>query len=343
MKKVFARLHLSPGFLLFMILFSYLESIRARIAPGQLINGYTFTPEAVITAIPQVLIIVLLLRYCFQKIHGDSFPFHRQKAVASFLAGMIGWVLASNLISLMISLVFGTFGRNFVYGIILRANFANVLDFMVYGGFYFAFLLFQKFQENQRMLAAYDAALAESTIRQLKQQLNPHFLFNNLNVLDQLIEENPATASEFLHDFSEIYRYALEKSDVKLVRFEEELDFATNYFRLLSRKFGKGFKLNVSNSINTTFLPPLTLQLLIENAVFHNQGNEVQPITISIDVQDKLRVTNKRKPYKFKKQSGGRGLENLRKQYGLLSEAPIQIIETNEIFTVELPLIDRKA
>ncbi|MDG1276559.1 MAG: histidine kinase [Algoriphagus sp.] len=342
MKKLLERLQLSSEFLLFIIFFTFLDSIKSRIGPGQVINLYTFTPESVITAIPNFLIIVLLLRYSYLKIHGNQFPLQRKKALLSFLLGLIGWILISNAFSLFIALAFGNFERNFMGEVVFLSNFTRVLDFMIYGGFYFAFLLFRKFQEHQKKLADYDQAMSELTIYQLKQQLNPHFLFNNLNVLDQLIEENPAVASEFLHEFSEIYRYALEKSDSHLVPLKEELAFSLNYFRLLSRKFGAGYKLEVPNEIPDFWIPPLTLQVLIENAVFHNQGSESQPISISIQVNEKIAVWNQLKPYKHKKHSGGRGLKNLIKQYRLLSKETLEIVKTNDSFTVELPLIKEK-
>jgi hypothetical protein len=342
MKKFFSRLQISPGFLLFIVVFAYLDSIRSRVGPGQVINAYIFTPEVAILAIPEVLIIVVLLRYFFQKFHRDSYPFHWQRAALSFGVGLVAWVLVSNLISLLIALAFDNFERNFVPQVVISSNFSKVLDFMIYGGFYFAFLLYQKFQNHQKVLAAYDISLAESTINQLKHQLNPHFLFNNLNILDQLIEENPKIASEFLHDFSTIYRYVLDQSEEKLVPLEKELAFAEDYFRLVNHKYGKSYELEIDREFESgCLIPPLTLQLLIENAVFHNHGTEEEPVKISLEVKDKISVSNTYKPYKFKKHNGGKGLENLKKQYRLLNRESIEIKNTNELFTVQLPLISQ--
>jgi hypothetical protein len=340
MKKLFLRLQITPGFLLFVMLFAYLDSIRSRITPGALINAYTFTPEGAIAAIPGLLVIIVLLRFFFQKIHGDSFPFRWQKGVVSFALGLLAWMLLSNLFSLIISLAFGNYERNFTPEVLISNNFSKVLDFMVYGSFYFAFLFFQKFQKHQKILAAYDVALAESTINQLKQHLNPHFLFNNLNILDQLIEENPIAASEFLHDFSELYRYALEKSERKLVDLQEELTFAEQYFRLIRHKYGDAYRLSVVHERGKDYLiPPFALQLLIENAVFHNHGTKDHPVTITIGVQKHIHVSNELRPFQFKKHSGGRGLENLRRQYELLSQDRLQINQNAGNFEVVLPLI----
>ncbi len=144
MKKLLERLQLSSEFLLFIIFFTFLDSIKSRIGPGQVINLYTFTPESVITAIPNFLIIVLLLRYSYLKIHGNQFPLQRKKALLSFLLGLIGWILISNAFSLFIALAFGNFERNFMGEVVFLSNFTRVLDFMIYGGFYFVLPIIQE-------------------------------------------------------------------------------------------------------------------------------------------------------------------------------------------------------
>ncbi len=340
MKKFFSRLQLSPGFLAFVLVFAYLDSIRGRLAVGREINLYLFTPEAAITAIPFLLLIVVLLRFFFQQIHGERFPLRWAPAIGSFLAGMVAWIVCANLLSLIIALSFATLDRNFTGDVLLMNNFSRGLDFVIYGGFYFAYLLLQKVQQHQQVITSYDQALAESTISQLKHQLNPHFLFNNLNVLDQLIEENPKVASEFLQDFALLYRYALEKSDAKLVSLEEELAFAQNYFRLLRHKYGESYQLQITDQgTNSSLIPPMSLQVLIENAVFHNHGTVDRPLIVHIQVYEDIVVTNELRPFKYKKHSGGRGLENLKKQYALLSEQGMQVRHTTEIFSVILPTI----
>lgn len=340
MKKLFSSLQLSPGFLTFIVTYAYLDSIRSRMSPGQSFNIYLFTPESAITAIPFFLAIVVLLRFYFQKIHGEKFPIRWSKAILSFALGLLSWVVMLLVFSFLVSLAFDTVERNFKPEVLISSTFTRILDFIVYGGFYFAYLLFVKFQEHQRILANYEQAIAESTIAKLKQQLDPHFLFNNLNVLDQLIEEDPKVASSFLQDFSEIYRYVLEKSDQGLVQLKEELTFAQNYFNLLAHKFGTGYQLQISASEqNTGMIPPLSLQLLIENAVFHNKGTAEDPLTILIEIQNEISVSNPIRPYKYKKHRGGRGLKNLKDQFDLLSKGDMQIKTSPDEFTVILPLI----
>jgi sensor histidine kinase YesM len=340
MKKLFTSLQLSPGFLTFIVSFAYLDSIRSRLSPGQTLNSYIFTPESAITAIPFFLVIVILLRFYFQKIHGENFPIQWPKAILSFVLGLFTWNGIVLLFSYSVSLIFGTVDRNFKIDVLISSTFTHSLDFIIYGGFYFAYLLYVKFKDHQRLLDKYEQVIADSTIAKLKQQLDPHFLFNNLNVLDQLIDEDPKVASSFLQDFSEIYRYVLEKSDQGLVELKDELAFAQNYFNLLGHKFGTGYQLQISApETNTSMIPPLSLQLLIENAVFHNRGSAQDPLTIRIEVQDEIMVSNPIRPYKYQKHRGGRGLKNLKNQFELLNKGGMKVQTSSETFTVVLPLI----
>ncbi|MFC3417377.1 sensor histidine kinase [Algoriphagus hitonicola] len=340
MKQLFSRLQLSPGFLGLVFLFAYLDSIRNRVAPGQLIDWYVLTPESALVTIPQVLLIILCLRLAFQKFHPQSWiPLQWKKAILSFLVGLIAYLFIGNIISMLISLGFDTWERNFTPEIILSTHISRILDFMIYGGFYLAFLLFQKSKAHQEAISAYDLALAESKIQSLKQQLNPHFLFNNLNVLDQLIEENPKSAATFLQNFAELYRYALAKSEKKLVSWKDELDFAKSYFKLIQEKYGEAYHLETEVENPSGQLPPLTLQLLIENAVFHNFGTIKNPVNIQIRLSDSLTVSNNRIPFQKPRHAGGTGLSNLSKQVELLSACSLKITESENHFSVTLPLI----
>ncbi|WP_297338102.1 histidine kinase [Algoriphagus sp.] len=339
MKQLFARLQVSPGFLGLVFLFAYLDSIRHRVAPGQLIDWYVLTPESALVTIPQVLLIILFLRLTFQKFHPPSWiPLDWGKVVLSFLVGLMAYLIIITIISMLIALVFDTWERNFTSEIILSSMVSRILDFVIYGGFYVAFLLLQKSKAHQEAISSYDLALAESKIQSLKQQLNPHFLFNNLNVLDQLIEENQKSAATFLQNFAELYRYALAKSEMKLVSWEDELSFAKNYFKLMEEKFGDAYRLEIILESPTGKLPPLTLQLLIENAVFHNFGTIKNPVTIQVRLSDNLIVSNNRIPFQKPRHTGGRGLSNLKKQVELINGHSLKIKESENQFTVTLPL-----
>jgi LytS/YehU family sensor histidine kinase len=188
-------------------------------------------------------------------------------------------------------------------------------------------------------LANYHQALNESKIHQLKAQLNPHFLFNNLNVLDQLIEEDKHKASDFLNEFAEIYRYVLQASDKKLISLNEELAFAEQYFRLIQHKYGHAYQLNIEHNYNNGYIVPLTLQLLIENAVQHNLGTEENLVIITINVGENICTSNNINLKRNVKTTNGRALSNLKEQYKLLTKKPIEIEQSDNTFSVIIPII----
>jgi Putative regulator of cell autolysis len=257
-----------------------------------------------------------------------------------FGASMALYLVVINLISLLLSLSFGTFEKNFNQQSLFFDNFQNILDVCIYGGFFLAHYYYQKSRKDGEQLAQYNRALVESKVAQLKAQLNPHFLFNNLNVLDQLIEEDKRKASDFLNDFADLYRYLLQTSDSKLVNLEEELDFSLNYFRLMQHRYDEGYLLEVKREESSGgFLPPLALQLLLENAFQHNIGSKQAPVCITIAIGSKLTVTNNVIAKPTSKPFGGRGLQNLKEQYALLSQESVDITLIDGHFSVSLPLI----
>jgi sensor histidine kinase YesM len=344
MKKLFSSLQISPIFLGILFLFAYLESIRSRVLPGQTINWYILTPEAAVGTLIKAIFILFILRYSFRWWYGPlDFPIKKAPAAGAISFGFLTYLVFSNLMAVGIALIFDTWDRNFTQEILLSVNIAHVLDFIVYGGFYLTFLLVQEYKNHQQKLSTYELALADSRFARLKQQLNPHFLFNNLNVLDHLIEENPKSASRFLQNFAELYRYPLEKSTTKLVSISEEIDFAQAYFALMSEKYGKAYQVIIKSEHPQAKIPPLTLQLLIENAVLHNFGTENNPVILEITVSEKIEVSNNRVPFSNPKHQGGRGLQNLKEQYQLLTAESIQIAKTDSRFTVILPLIPTEA
>lgn len=340
MRKFLKQLKVSPYFLAGIFLFAYLESIRSRVGPGQLINWYVFTPEAAIFTFLEFILLIFILRFSFRIGYGKLvFPIQWFRASRSFLIGMGIFLIVVNLISIGVSLIFDTWDRNFSPEILLSNTVSKILAFIVYGGFYLTFLLFEEYKNHQQKLSNYELAVAESKFAQLKQQLNPHFLFNNLNILDQLIEESPKTASAFLQNFSELYRYALEKTTARLVDWEEELEFAKSYLWLIQEKYGNAYQLNLNLEHPKGKIPPLTLQLLIENAVIHNFGTKEKPVFIELYMGKNIRVSNNRIPFKHPSHRGGRGLQNLKEQIQMLSQESIVIYKTREKFTVTLPLI----
>ncbi|MDX6191686.1 sensor histidine kinase [Flavobacterium sp. Fl-318] len=242
-------------------------------------------------------------------------------------------------IGLLLALVFDTFERNFNQKTLLLSTFSELMDAIIYGSFFLTYYYYQKNKTNQKQLIVYNQALAETKIDRLKAQLNPHFLFNNLNVLDQLIEEDQLQASDFLNEFAEIYRYVLQVSDKKIIALEEEYAFAKKYFNLMQYKYGTAYQLQTETLDLSGSIVPLTLQLLVENAIQHNLGTETNPIRIKINRDTKLTVSNTIVPKRNSKTLSGRALQNLKEQYYLLTKDQIEIEKTATTFSVSIPLI----
>ena len=213
------------------------------------------------------------------------------------------------------------------------------MDAFIYGSFFLAYYYYRKYKKNQVEIANYNQALAETKINQLKAQLNPHFLFNNLNVLDQLIEEDKYQASEFLNEFAEIYRYVLQVSDQKIISIGEELAFVQKYFNLMKHKYRDAYVLEIESETLHGNIVPLTLQLLLENALQHNLGKKSAPITIRISIANAVTVSNNSIPKLHTKATSGRALTNLKEQYGLLSKSPVEIIRSETSFSVSVPIL----
>jgi sensor histidine kinase YesM len=176
----------------------------------------------------------------------------------------------------------------------------------------------------------------------LKDQLNPHFLFNSLNVLSNLVYDNPDKAAGFIRQLSKIYRYVLDVQHEELVPLRNEMDFAENYLALQKIRFEDGLQYDISIAKSKTgLLPPLSLQLLLENAIKHNIGSKENPLIIQIFIENENLVVKNNLQIKSSKpdESTGIGLANIRKRYELLSTENMSIKGQNGYFTVWLPLL----
>ena len=177
----------------------------------------------------------------------------------------------------------------------------------------------------------------------LKQQINPHFLFNSLNILDYLVQEHETErASAFIRKLAATYRYMLKKADEQLVPLEEELEFARQYIDLLQERFTKGFEVEVDipRPLLRRYVVPCCLQLLIENAIKHNVVSPEQPLHVRIAAAgDRLTGSNNLQLRMNAPASTGVGLRNIRQQYLDTAGAPILVERTDTEFRVQLPLL----
>ncbi len=177
----------------------------------------------------------------------------------------------------------------------------------------------------------------------LKNQVNPHFLFNCFNTLSSLISEDPRRAEKFLDELSKVYRYLLRSNEDGLSTLANELKFIESYYRLLKTRHGDAIELQmeVDRRYEPYLIPSLSLQLLVENAVKHNVVSRQQPLIIDIFtmVGNKLAVNNNLQCKSVKAPSNKVGLENIRHKFELLNQPGFQVLEDSRNFTVVLPLI----
>ncbi|UUV20371.1 sensor histidine kinase [Paenimyroides aestuarii] len=338
MKNFTQKIYQNRFFLLFILLFAYVQSIYIRVIVRKQINAYAFTPDAALASLIGSGVLFLILLFFIKK-WNKSETFSFQVLLKIFGASLFVYLLATNTLGLLIAVLFDNIERNFNQQTFILSLFSNFLDGLIYGGFFLAYYYFLINKKQQKKIAMYNKAMTESKINQLKTQLNPHFLFNNLNVLDQLIEEDKEKASDFLNEFAEIYRYVLQSTDKELVRIEDEIDFAQQYFKLIQHKYNNAYRLQIEYKSIKGFIIPMTLQLLVENAVKHNLGTEENPVCIQIKIDENIAVSNNANLKRNSKTVSGRALKNLKEQYSLLSEKPIQIHQMENYFSVEVPII----
>lgn len=190
------------------------------------------------------------------------------------------------------------------------------------------------------------AKSANAQFESLKNQLDPHFLFNSLNVLSSLIDENPKQAQKFTASMSKIYRYVLEQKDKELVTVEDELEFAKTYCDLLKTRFegSVDFVFNVRKEDYRRFVVPLSLQLLLENCIKHNFATSSRPLVIKIfSENDTLCIENNLQVREQIKESSGIGLANIVQRYALLTKKNVFIEKSEDYFKVKLPVLYSKS
>lgn len=189
------------------------------------------------------------------------------------------------------------------------------------------------------------AGSASAQFDALKNQLDPHFLFNSLNVLTSLIDEDPGNAQKFTTSLSKVYRYVLEQKNKELVTVEDELNFARTYMLLLKMRFEDSIIFDIPEKVSNpeAKVVPLSLQLLLENAVKHNTVAENKPLHIRIYERDTdLIVENNLQPKQVVKKSSGVGLANITQRYALLTKRNMTIEETPTKFSVAIPMLTKQ-
>lgn len=192
--------------------------------------------------------------------------------------------------------------------------------------------------DNQKLRTENLINLYES----LKNQLNPHMLFNSLNTLYSQIRENQDKAQNYVEELSKVLRYTLQDNESHMVSLEEEMNFVNSYIYLMKMRYEDNLNFDIRSDLSNKNhkIPPMAIQLLIENAVKHNEISNRKPLVIHIDITDsQVTVSNRIQPKLTNDSSTQVGLNNLAKRYQLLMKRDIEVKTENNCFTVILPLI----
>jgi two-component system LytT family sensor kinase len=211
---------------------------------------------------------------------------------------------------------------------------------------YEALYLRENRELEKKLVNRLDHERMAAEMRLLGNELNPHFVFNSLTILSQLVSEKSDKAGAYLQKLSHIYKYLLVNKDKDLVPLQQELDFAGNYHDLLKVSHGQTLRLEerVQDAARRCMVVPLAMQLLVENAIKHNRFTEAGPLVITITAdEDFLQISNNKSPRPYALESTRIGLGNLDARYRLLTGRGIEIMDgSKDVFTVKLPLIKQR-
>jgi hypothetical protein len=241
---------------------------------------------------------------------------------------------------IMYKLVLGSLPENPVsWG--LRSSYVAILISFIISLIFVAIAFFQNWKKSLLEAERFKAEMLQYKYESLQNQINPHFLFNSFNVLSDLVYEDQHKAVGFITQLSQLFRYVLDSRDKELVPIREELEFLKAYNYLLQTRFEK--KLNIRQEFEAReneMIVPMTLQLLIENCVKHNEISGTQPLTVQISRNGEyLKVENNLQPKPSGTDSKKTGLSNIRQQFKYFTDREIVLTETDHSYAVEVPII----
>ena len=213
----------------------------------------------------------------------------------------------------------------------------------IYEAVYFFILLKKSIREEEQS----KQAIIQAELDALRNQAQPHFFFNTLNTLRDIIDQSPKEdAKQFVDKLSDMYRFLLEAGNTNLIALRDELKFAKAYIHIQSERFGENLKLNwnIPDEHLNTMIVPMSLQLLLENAIKHNVISRARPLEINIHIRgDYMIVDNIIQKKSTQLPSTKLGLKNIEKRYALISDRSVDIVNNGHQFSVSLPLLKDSA
>jgi hypothetical protein len=339
-KEIPRALIISVSVFLVLLLVKMITRVAIRFDFYLLVNfGYTMLYGLVLYFANAILFI-----YLDKVFEVDRFT--KRRVFIGFLGSFIVSILAIFLLRIFEDVIVdgATFSTFFQNEVLANYLVAIIITFFVTLAFH-TFFFYKGYQENKVKEQKIIAGTANAKFESLKNQIDPHFLFNSLNVLSSLIEENPENAQRFTTSLSKIYRYVLEQKDKELVSVEEELAFAKTYMNLLKMRFENSLFYELPTTVLNpeAKVVPLSLQLLLENTVKHNVVSEQRPLHIRIFIEgDYLAIQNDYQKKELLQERKGVGLQNIINRYGIITNRKVLIEQNEKTFTVKIPVLTKQ-
>jgi sensor histidine kinase YesM len=274
------------------------------------------------------------------KLNYDDVFSQKNYLLKHFVFHMLYTIIASLFMSTLPYWILGLTG-SVTY--IARNLIGSCLMISILVGFYEALYYINAFKKSIKRQEELKRENVESQLEILKNQVKPHFLFNSLNTLASIIPDDPDQAVAYVQNLSSMYRYVLEIKDKKLIPLKDELACVKAYLFMMKIRFGENLIINIEDNAldEINHIVPLSLQLLVENAIKHNIISNKKPLTIKITkVGDHIQVHNNRQIKLQDQPSTGIGLNNIRSRYKIIANKEVVVEEGEFEFKVNIPLID---
>lgn len=211
----------------------------------------------------------------------------------------------------------------------------------------FIVIIAKKYFENQAQLHQTREQQKEAELRLLRSQLNPHFLFNNLNTLDALVDTRPETAKEYIGRLSNLYRYLISTASEDIMPVAQEIQWAEDYFFLIQTRYGSSYRFHIKTDpdvdMQQLYIPTGALQTVLENVIKHNSASAEKEIITQLIATEKALIVENTKALTVDRESLGTGLKNLEERYALLFDTTISVEDASERFKVTLPCLPMKS
>jgi hypothetical protein len=334
-----------PWFYLFVLGLSLLLALYTRLTMAVRPEEFYLFPDAPFWTFLEALLVIYLL----DRLHARAGRRNQSSGRAGYYFTLLwqGGLLFLGLKQLLQALlVLSGIGRGDYGGWYpaVRGLSSDLFLYLLVGSIYLPFLYQQHAGRVRLELERLEKEAARAKLLALQQHVDPHFLFNNLNILSALIEPENTAAQAYVGHLAEVYRYLVRTREQEVVPVAEELAFARDYCELLRCRFGAAYEfvedvLATPAQLATRLVPPGVLQELLTNAVKHNLASRTRPLRIRLRVApDEIEVHNERRPRPQPAAGAGSGLAGLQARVALVAAVPLRVAAAPDTFTVTLPL-----